>query len=503
MKTSNKLHISLLVSFLSVVPDVRSQTTTNFTVPSGVSLIGMPFHRGSNTVAELFPSVPEGTLLFTYDCGYNVNQFEFGSWSQPRQTVADGQGMMINNPGAPIVMKYLNEESVTNPTPQLRAGLNLITLPSSGVSSLRVAEEDVLYRLGTNGSLTAFYWVFGEWSPSTPVPSLGEAFFYNAQAATNRLASCDPDGVPVYFNNYVPAYNIRTPFVFIANDDINFSFGSGSSFLAQLLAGRDASSLSPVGEPLPFLTGNGAGFLDTSAGALRYLPASTSVIQIRAWAACTGGTFQEAKVTGSSPSLRFDPAGRFGFPVPPIPLSGLQWLPDLLLGARYGVGPDLTLSDTSNGTLEILEIVGLPNNSKYVLPPSAIVHWYKLDANGTRQEVAATTSSQLELSGANPDVAGEYYAVIDYGCARIGGLSAKVTVASPPLPAPALSIAMSSLEIVLSWPTNAVGYVLDVSDSLAPPSWTFVVTTSILTNENYSIKIPVGAGRKYYRLRKP
>jgi len=62
--------------------------------------------------------------------------------------------------------------------------------------------------------------------------------------------------------------------------------------------------------------------------------------------------------------------------------------------------------------------------------------------------------------------------------------------------APALSISATGNSVTISWPTATTGFMLESTDSLASPSWMPVSDAA-----NNSIKVVIGAGNKFYRLR--
>jgi hypothetical protein len=77
---------------------------------------------------------------------------------------------------------------------------------------------------------------------------------------------------------------------------------AGTAYLAQLFGGVDGSSLAPYGATLTFRTGAGAGFFnttgqDTSRAIATVAPGVAAVIEVRAWEAA-GGTSYDAAVAG-------------------------------------------------------------------------------------------------------------------------------------------------------------------------------------------------------------
>lgn len=77
----------------------------------------------------------------------------------------------------------------------------------------------------------------------------------------------------------------------------------GDAFLAQLYAGPDAGSLAPVGNAAPFFDDFGdanlAGvFSDGNRVIETVAPGADAVIEVRAWAAADGGTYEAAEAAG-------------------------------------------------------------------------------------------------------------------------------------------------------------------------------------------------------------
>ena len=79
---------------------------------------------------------------------------------------------------------------------------------------------------------------------------------------------------------------------------------AGSNFLYHVYAGRTAEFLRPLGAPSPFLTGGNAGYIRGYSRVVPDVPANqTAYVQVRAWEAAAGATYEEARAAG----------GKFGF----------------------------------------------------------------------------------------------------------------------------------------------------------------------------------------------
>lgn len=108
---------------------------------------------------------------------------------------------------------------------------------------------------------------------------------------------------------------------------------TGTAFLAQLYGGAPGGTLRPLGAPLGFREGPGAGYLKPSADVVRYVtdvPASGSAqVQIKAWAACLGASFEEAQAqgvggTGESFPVIVRTGGGISPPLAPAGLMGFE-----------------------------------------------------------------------------------------------------------------------------------------------------------------------------------
>jgi len=82
---------------------------------------------------------------------------------------------------------------------------------------------------------------------------------------------------------------------------------SGSGFLAQLYAGPIPATLEPIGDPMSFRTGVGAGYFQVGGfiDPTRVIPTvgigEIAWIEVRAWEVATGPTWESAWIRGASP----------------------------------------------------------------------------------------------------------------------------------------------------------------------------------------------------------
>jgi uncharacterized repeat protein (TIGR03803 family) len=89
-----------------------------------------------------------------------------------------------------------------------------------------------------------------------------------------------------------------------------------------------------------------------------------------------------------------------------------------------------------------------------------------------------------------------------YGTTLEGGVSGNGVVFSFTLPMPPqLSIIRSGTNVILTWPTNAVGFTLQSTTNLAPPAaWTGVSPAPVVANTNNSVTNNISGAQKFYRL---
>lgn len=178
--------------------------TNLITVPPGWSLIANPlFHSRSatladavpdNSVAELLKRVPHGTQLLKFDNAtgrYSHNHFLRGRWTNPRQTLAPGEGAFIFNPNRKPFTVAFSGNCAYGGAVNLPAGLSLISAPDCGGINFApliwpppggwwFEWYDVITEDGTNYTLGPV--VRRESTPCPPVPPQGwDSMAFNPQ----------------------------------------------------------------------------------------------------------------------------------------------------------------------------------------------------------------------------------------------------------------------------------------------------------------------------------
>jgi hypothetical protein len=167
----------------------------NITVPArGYLLTANQLNVGQNTVKEVLPTAPEGTVLFKYTqaSGFSSTLVEFGEWTIPSAKMAPGEGVFIQNPAATAAtLTFVGEVPQGTLKTALAKGLNLVSsqVPQSGklVADLKfpTGEGDVIYQWDAAGQKYKAPNIveFGELSGGDPTVAVGEGFFVDKAAA--------------------------------------------------------------------------------------------------------------------------------------------------------------------------------------------------------------------------------------------------------------------------------------------------------------------------------
>ncbi len=371
-------------------------------LPAGWSMIGNPFDAATNTVALLLPDPPPRTALYTFDgrqqVWKNVNVFEFGAWTQPAETLLPGRGAMIETPYA---FRQVFGGLVNSPQgpASFDGGWNLAGMPFEFTSPGGPADGDsVIVLRPDSGVYLVMDFDYGAWSEE-PVIAWGEGFWYRRNKPNPTALT--PEGT-VNFNNYLA--DESEPFA------LNGTLLEGTNWVAQLYASAtQTGSFQPIGAPLPFLTGPGAGYFDTRTGALRVIPVTAPMatvwVQAMMWDRAAGATYEEALTNGAahgSSEVATVVAGGVvnGFP-PVVPAKIGFALHRTRLDGNYASPSRLAVFTGSRATFSCPATGG----SAY--------RWQKQGADTNWVDVPGATTRQLVLDPALPQEAGAYRPVVD------------------------------------------------------------------------------------------
>jgi len=133
---------------------------------------------------------------------------------------------------------------------------------------------------------------------------------------------------------------------------------------------------------------------------------------------------------------------------------------------------------------------------------------FAVNINGTAFRVLHTFSYVNTNSGGvftNSDGAGPQAPLLLsagmlYGTAAYGGLG-DGTVFSLPFPGPSLSLLRSDENIIVSWPTNQTGFVLESTTNLVSPvDWQIVAPLPVVFDGQYTVTNGIKGTQQFYRL---
>ncbi len=437
--------------------------TLSFT--NGLTLISNPFDHGSNTVAELFTNVPEGTMLYTFDAPnqrWYVNQFEFGAWVQPTQVLPAGDGAFVRNPTNTFSITFTGTPPASV-SPTIYPGYNVV----SALPTPEFFDEVYVWDSSSQQYQQPTGW-FGVWSPATPVLLLGSAVIYQRgeSSATNGT---------VYFNNYVPASGI--------NAYIWSTLGClGTNLVAQLFYGPLGTSSRyylPVGEPVRVLPSEaGVGYIVPTGDLVRMLPSSGSWdFQVRFWDQRYG------YFNGANASR-----------------SGVFWAyASDFPGALRGWGPSLI------GPIAVFWVDKDDWSRKYVfVGTDADFHltsgyefgftfqWQRKNESNVWVDIVGATSNRLEFHPAKLSDTGVYRLTANLDSCVCTNPSLPVTLNVLPLPIIESAAMVSNNQLLVTGSaTTNLSYEIDYSSNLlqwahlttltnAPLLWSFTDTNTFL-----------------------
>lgn len=106
------------------------------------------------------------------------------------------------------------------------------------------------------------------------------------------------------------------------------------------------------------------------------------------------------------------------------------------------------------------------------------------------------------IDGANPVGGVVSFGNMVYGSASAGGTNGYGTIFSLALPIPPnLAILRSGSNVILTWPTNIIGYNLQSALDLQPPvTWNPVSPPPVVVNGQNTVTNPLAATQQFYRL---
>lgn len=131
---------------------------------------------------------------------------------------------------------------------------------------------------------------------------------------------------------------------------------------------------------------------------------------------------------------------------------------------------------------------------------------YKLNLSNTNfvmlhSFTALSGSHETNSDGESPNDHPIIASNLLYGTANSGGLAGDGTVFTLTLPpSPPLGINSSGSNVVLTWPTNAVGFLLQSATNLASPTWGNISAAPVVVNAQNAVTNAVSGKQLLYRL---
>src|SRR5437867_9246663 len=195
---------------------------------------------------------------------------------------------------------------------------------------------------------------------------------------------------------------------------------AGTNYSAQLYAGYTADTLMPMGLPVSFLSGSASGYCRGVVVIPFVPPGATVWVQVRAWDATAGQTFEQAVAAGGwtafSNILYLLTGGGGSPPIPPAALTGLRFLGS---GRLPRIQTDPTSQTVEPGQDVRLFVSAINGPLSY--------QWRKAGA-----VLAGETNAALTISNVKPAHSGNYDAVVANPAGIQISPAATLTVNVPP-----------------------------------------------------------------------
>ncbi len=209
MKTKALLAAGLMMaataasSLAQTVYSVNAVGFVNLNFATGFSIASNPLDGATNTVAVLFPSVPNGTSVFKFDTAlgqYTGTTFLFGNWGNPTFSLVPGEGFFFKNPGATTITNtFVGNVKQGTLVTSLGAGFTLVgsQVPQAGLVTtdlgLPIGNAESVFKFdAATQQYTGATFLFGSWGGGgEPSVAVGEGFFVkkNASASWSRTFS--------------------------------------------------------------------------------------------------------------------------------------------------------------------------------------------------------------------------------------------------------------------------------------------------------------------------
>jgi HYR domain len=204
-----RLAAILCLFICSALPSLAD--SYSITVQPGYNLIANQLDNGGNTVAEVLPTVPDGTVLYLYPCGggFSVTTYfvDLGGWDNPSLVFAPGQGAALFNPEGAFSLTFSGTphvpvlpinlcspvDLVSRQTNDIGTYENIVGLPPDGSNC---GPRVFRFNAGPGRNPANFappdYTIYtfqnGVWNPQPPSVAVGEAVWITRVASPIPLS---------------------------------------------------------------------------------------------------------------------------------------------------------------------------------------------------------------------------------------------------------------------------------------------------------------------------
>ncbi len=259
----------------------QNLVTNTIRLAKGYNFVGVMVRHGENRIAQLFPKVPTGTVLFTYDnaAGYSASEFLETEWSLPNLVVPPAYGAILVSPVDAAEVPLVGEPAPAS-RPQLFTGHQLVAITpefsaelDKWPSAAAVNDQLWFYLEGrwVRYTYDEFDTLFYPRLPKSPPASA--AWYERSQASPANPAGTFAIQPAIYVNNFSPAFGVDVPLG-----------GSRKCIQPEQSSGRlFVVGAQVLGERFNFRNL----FIDPRQNLLRYLPGTgsfTLAISVDMWA---------------------------------------------------------------------------------------------------------------------------------------------------------------------------------------------------------------------------
>ncbi len=148
----------LATAAAQTVYSINTVGYVNMVIPAGFSMIANPLNTTNNTLANLMPSAPAGTIVYKFTgSGFSISAIDdLGEWSNPNLTLNPGEGCFVRSP-VQFTNTFVGEVMQGNLTNSYPAGFSIRAsqVPQEGTASalgLVPPEGTFVYKLRPGGS---------------------------------------------------------------------------------------------------------------------------------------------------------------------------------------------------------------------------------------------------------------------------------------------------------------------------------------------------------------